>query len=317
MKVKLLSVVLMITILSGCSKLVRPNLPNTLNPNDIFNIYQIEDYKQDFKEYKNALKSNEILQASLIRDVMINRIRGDIEVNYREYEDTLFFERAGFNVASDFTELGLAFATTVTYGERAKTVLGAIITGIKGERLSVDKNYFREKTSEMIISKMQANRDKVKNRILDKMIKLQADKYTFEEAKIDLREYFHAGTLQTAIISIANESGKDATQAQERTEEIEIFRTATTEEVVSLKEIRTGFKTLYESWTKNENDKEKATILLNQAKKALIELEIKVPDDKDVFNTLNDQIKKVTAEKDRLGYLKKLSSAFHKAEIIK
>lgn len=250
---------------------------------------------------------------------MISRIRADIEANYREYETLLFAGQAGFNVWSDTVELALSLATTVAGDKGAKTVLGAVLTAIKGERLSIDKNFFREKTSEMIISKMQANRDRVKNRILDKMVKLPADSYTFEEALVDLIEYFNAGTLQGAIVSLANEAGKDAVEAKKGTEAIEVFRTATSKEVVSLEAIRSGFDELLTSWKPVQTDATKSKPILDKAKNALRELGVpfkETDSGQTIFELLNVQIRKVVTEADRENYLKKLADAFRKAQII-
>jgi len=250
---------------------------------------------------------------------MISRIRADIEANYREYETLLFAGQAGFNVWSDTVELALSLATTVAGDKGTKTVLGAVLTAIKGERLSIDKNFFREKTSEMIISKMQANRDRVKTRILDKMVKLPADSYTFEEALVDLIEYFNAGTLQGAIVSLANEAGKDAVEAKEETKDVELYRTATGEQVASLTVIRNEFRKLFKSWQDVQKNAALANPLLEKAKSTLKELGVsfKATDSgQTIFKSLNEQIRRATTEPDRAAYLKKLSDAFRNAEII-
>jgi hypothetical protein len=318
MKMKLCALTIMTLILfSGCSgRLDKPRRPQTLNPSAAPIMYTVDQYNKDFQEYTTAFKTNVAL-ATRLRNAMINRIRADVETNYREYESILFFDRAKVNVGADLIELSLSLATTISNGERVKTVLGAILTGFKGVRLSIDKNFFREKATESIIAKMQANRTAVKNRIIDKMANLLADKYTFEEAMVDLAEFYYAGTLQSAIVSITNEAGRDAAEAQDRTEEIELFRTATAEEVATLTTIRNAFDQLFNSWNAVRNDEVKAKPFLDQAKNALkgIGVPFKETDSGDVlFRFLNEQIKKTRTDRSQL---QRLTDAFKSADIIK
>jgi hypothetical protein len=316
----LLPSLLMAVLLAGCSQqILKPNVPQTVNTNAVSVVYQLDDFDKDRAAYIAAFDSNNLSLARRLRDRMISRIRADIEANYREYETHLFAGQAGFNVWSDILELSLSLATTVAGDKGTKTVLGAVLTAIKGGRLSIDKNYFREKTSEMIISKMQANRDRVKTRIVDKMVKLPVDNYTFEEAFVDLIEYFNAGTLQGAIVSLANEAGRDAVEAREELKDVELFRTATGAQVASLTVIRNEFRKLFKSWQAVQSNTDLANPLLEKAKVALRELgtPFEATDSGQViFNSLNQQISRVTTESDRDAYLKKLSDAFRIAHII-
>ena len=152
------------------------------------------------------------------------------------------------------------------------------------------------------------------------MVKLSADEYTFEEAFVDLAEFFHAGTLQAAIVSIANAAGQDAENALERTENIEVMRTATIEDVRNITEIRNALRELFRGWDAVRKDQDRAKPFLDKAKKALTELNVPFTETDTgdaIFNSLNEQIRKAVADNapDR-NQLKKLSDAFKKAGMI-
>lgn len=179
--------------------------------------------------------------ASFYRDVMINRIRADIRDHSGTFEETLRQNIAEWATSADFVELGLAAATTITGGESAKTVLAAILTAIKGARLSVDKNFFRERTTEAIISALRSTRLAQDAAIMGKMSDLGADKYTFEEAWNDLVDLYYAGTLTSGFQTLAEEAGTRATEAEQKKQNVDeqrsptlrFARNATAEEVAT------------------------------------------------------------------------------------
>ncbi len=165
--------------------------------------------------------------ASFYRDVMINRIRADIRDHSGTFEETLRQNIAEWATSADFVELGLAAATTITGGESAKTVLAAILTAIKGARLSVDKNFFRERTTEAIISALRSTRLAQDAAIVGKMSDLGADKYTFEEAWNDLVDLYYAGTLTSGFQTLAEEAGAKAIDAEQKKQNVDEQRSPT------------------------------------------------------------------------------------------
>lgn len=323
--------VLIMLFCTGCAKymLDKPQIPQSINVGSPKLLYTENEFKDNLEEYKKAYEGDsssnvkrDLEKARLLRDAMINRIRVDIEMNYREYEARLFNQRNAGRFAGDLIELGIAFATTVSGGEAVKTVLAAVQSGVKGTRLSFDKNFFREKTVEVVISKMQASRERVKNRILDKMINLPADKYTFEEAWVDLIEFFYAGTLQGGIQALVSEAAQDAAKAKEETKELELRRTITSSQVASLEELRAGFSKLYKKWVDVQNSSDAAKPFVDKAKIALTELKVELKgteSDKKIFDLLNQQLAALIEIKDSSQLdkrLQELTNAFRKAGII-
>ena len=91
-------------------------------------------------------------------------------------------------------------------------MLSAIKSAGSGSKLSVDTNFFRKKTTEILISAMRSARDEKEALIIGKR-DLLPSKYTWEEAWIDLVQLYYAGTLEGALQSVAASEGEKAKQA--------------------------------------------------------------------------------------------------------
>lgn len=199
--------------ITGCAT-TTPAVPKTLNYATPQTMYSLSDFDQDLKDYRAAYKANQIDEATRLRNSMIQRIRVEIELNYKVFVGDLSSGRAAFETAADFEELAMAAAITITGGARVKTVLGAILTATKGVRISYDKNWFKEKTTETIIAAMEAERNKKLLIITGKMANSTAAQYTFDEAQADLVDFFYAGTLEGGIVALSSETGKSASDAK-------------------------------------------------------------------------------------------------------
>jgi hypothetical protein len=201
--------------LSGCAgqQLGRPKVPRLLGPTSPMVLYTDADFQRDYTSYKAAIiKCSEpsALQectAKQLRNSIIHRVRLDIELNYREYVSQLFLGRAGSNVGLDALELGLSTAATLAGAAGTKTVLAGILTGWKGIRLSFDKNFFAERTTPMLIGRIDILRAAIINDIQLQM-GLSVQEYPLEEAWTDLAELFYAGTLQGGIQALSTDVGK-------------------------------------------------------------------------------------------------------------
>ena len=189
---------------SGCGgKVERPTIPPLTQ-----RLYTLYQYDADVASYNGATTTAK----RELRDKIINRILVEIEYFFRVYEGRLFVNRGSFNVAADFVELGLSTGVTLINPARTKAVLGALLSGATGTKLSIDKNFYREQTVQAILSSMEANRDKVKTRILLRMNKDDAIAYPLETAQSDLIEFFFAGRLQGGLQQLQSDSCSQALQ---------------------------------------------------------------------------------------------------------
>ena len=302
----LLLTLLSVFLLMGCARTGTPKIPMGVSRASAISEYSASDFQSDYGAYKVAVTSQNLEAALLLRDRMINRIEADVERNYREYEAKIFYNRATANVAADIVELGVSASIGVAEETVVKDLLAAALTSFKGTRLSFDKNFFREKTTEIIIAKMQAYRDRVRNRITSKMSQLSARDYPFEEAWRDLIEHFFAGTLQGGLQALANDAGQDAAAAKKDTEDLETLRTSTPERAANALRIRTTFNEWYNAVFTAPIDNAKAAEATKNAREALKSLTGEdVSDPVQVFNRLDKEIRRARKEPERFNELLK------------
>lgn len=199
-------VFLLLLPLCGCagSNIARPKIPDLLGGSSPVVLYKTQEFNSDYSAYRAAVSPR---AAKILRDQIINRIRMNIDLNFREYESQLFFGRAGTNVGLDVLEMGLSTGATLAGAEYTKTVLAAILTGTKGSRLSFDKNFFAERTTSIIISRMETLRGSLINDLSRKMT-LTVAEYPLEESWVDLVNLFYAGTLAAGVQALASDAGQ-------------------------------------------------------------------------------------------------------------
>ena len=191
--------------LSGCaSRLERPRLPDVFvdpPPSRSTNgTYSLSAFNTDFAAYTAATLNATPTEpaATTARNKMVYGVMAEIDYVYGNYEIALFMNEGSFRVATDVLQLGLGMASTITNGARSKTVLSAVLTGVTGTSLSIDKNFFRQQTVQALISSMQAGRDRLKAIIIQRLND-PVTSYPFQAARSDLAAYFFAGTLPGAL----------------------------------------------------------------------------------------------------------------------
>ena len=219
--------------LSGCASLVKPRLPDvfkdpppideTTGTRATNGTYTLDQFKTDFDEYNKRMPpdkpnptADDLAAAKALRNKMVYGVMAEIDYVYDDYTRTLFMNEGSFRVATDILALGLGVASTITNGERAKTVLSAALTGFTGATLSIDKNFFRQQTVQALVSSMQAGRDRIKTIIIRRLNNDTASSYPFQAARSDLTAYFSAGTLPGALQELnqtAAASAKDERKA--------------------------------------------------------------------------------------------------------
>jgi aryl-alcohol dehydrogenase-like predicted oxidoreductase len=112
----------------------------------------------------------------------------------------------------DFLEIGTATAISITNGERAKTVISEGLGALQASRTSLNRN-FKLLERQIIINQMVADRGEILTVILAKRNSGVVN-YSWEDARADLRTYFNAGTLDSAIARLSATTGKAADLAE-------------------------------------------------------------------------------------------------------
>ena len=283
-------------LLAGCAGMNRPRTPEPVRASDTPAAYSMEDYKKDLAAYSAKVEAGDLAGARILSDKMIDRIILNIDLNYRVFEEKFSLTRAGFNTGADVLELSIAMAATISNGERVKTVLDAALTAVKGTQLSIDKNFLQQKTTQVIISQMRANRDKITQRIFEQMANYSVQQYSMERAWRDLIELFYAGTVQAGFTTLADETGQKAADAQNELQDAIELRLISEGELSQINLVRKKFNELF-----NADD-------VAAAREALTALNVTVAataDKKAVFEALNAEIRKAITDKSQLQKLMK------------
>ena len=198
--------------LAGCAgTLERPKIPAVIAPEAKVGNYTVNNFKDDLTAYDKAAGAVQMA----LRNKMVYSIAAEIDYAFYNYETKLFLNEGNFHVATDFLQLGLAAGSTVAGGARTKTILSALLTGVTGLDLSIDKNFFRQQTVQAISSSMESNRDRIKTSIL-LQLKLDTTAYPFAAARADLIHYFFAGTLNAGLQQMGQDAATNA-QTQKAT----------------------------------------------------------------------------------------------------
>jgi hypothetical protein len=196
--------------------LERPRLPDVFidpAPSGRTNgTYTLAAFTADFTAYKAATQGPIPIEpdATTLRNKMVYGVMAEVDYVYHNYEMALFMNEGSFRVATDVLQLGLGMASTITNGERSKTVLSAVLTGVTGTSLSIDKNFFRQQTVQALVSSMQAGRDRTKAIIIRRINNETDSSYPFQAARSDLATYFFAGTLPAALQQLSQTAAANA-----------------------------------------------------------------------------------------------------------
>jgi hypothetical protein len=254
MKIASLVPILLCTfLLTGCPD--KPNKPSALSA---LITVEMSKFQADETDYDNAIKSGDLDKARRMRNRIVERLRNLIDNNYLDFEGTLAKRRNNENILFDTTELGAAVATTITNGERAKTIIAAALTAFKGGRKSIDQNVFRERTTEAIIAKMREARAEVGSQLSERL-DASTQTYSLEHAYGDLINYFYAGTLQNGLQRLTQDAGQDATVAEKEAaadENMRIATIATQEDFDNSKLIRQRLRDLSKDLRSNDEQKQ-------------------------------------------------------------
>ncbi len=151
----------------------------------------------------------------LQRNTIIDARLFAVDRAYRDYELRIFNEGRNSNFLFALADLGADLAGSLSGGSEALSALSAGITGASG---AFNSEILVEKTITALINQMQANRAVVRERIYKRMNASIAD-YTLVAAVSDLEDYFHAGTLASAIVKVTQTTSDEARKAEDDAEE--------------------------------------------------------------------------------------------------
>ncbi len=138
------------------------------------------------------------------------------DLNYDRFRRKLFETVNGGNTAADLTILGLGSAGALVPGATTKAILAAISAGISGGKGIIDRDLLYNAGIQTLIQKMDGDRGVIRVKITASL-KYDEAAYSFEQAELDSADYYQAGTLIDALISL---QGQAASQANETSKAI-------------------------------------------------------------------------------------------------
>ena len=153
------------------------------------------------------------------RDAFISGRLTLYNLQYIQFISQFAIDQAQLNAATDILKMGVGLATTLVAGEATKSILGAISTGLVGAKVSIDKNFFQEKTVPALVSEMNARRKEALIPILEGIKKSPQD-YPLTQAIVDLHDYYEAGTFLGATQSIQKTAGAREAAAEVKIEQL-------------------------------------------------------------------------------------------------
>lgn len=210
-----------IVVMNGCSVFrFAPTQPIVYSRSS----YTPEMYEADLAAY-NQLRNQTspgvsdvtVARRTDLRNKVVYSTAREIDRAYYDFKNAFFGDRATMETLLDIAQIGLSSAGTLAGGEMVKAILAATATGITGSRLSYNKNFFKEKTPDLLLSRMDALRAEQWSQMNLKLTSSVDDGYSLYEAERDMSAYYQAGTLEAAFQNIVAESGATQQKAEEET----------------------------------------------------------------------------------------------------
>lgn len=131
------------------------------------------------------------------------------DLNYERFRRELFQTVNGGNTAADLTILGLGSAGALVPGATTKAILAAISAGISGGKGIIDRDMLYNAGIQTLIQKMDGDRGVIRVKIAGNL-KYDEATYPFEQAELDSADYYQAGTLTDALISLQGQAASQA-----------------------------------------------------------------------------------------------------------
>lgn len=192
---------------SGCSTLRGAPAP-LVKPKDL--------------ESKNGFKADDLVQ-SLIesgddkakRDQAIVKLLALSDIRYAEFRNDVASNRKHSKAAADGLSLLTDIAATLTDSVGVKDNYIAFSALLHGGQTIYDKDYLFDRTLDALIAQMDANRKSVLVNIRQSMLR-GTGVYPPQVALSDILDYYHAGTINGAILGVQKSAAEQQARDSQR-----------------------------------------------------------------------------------------------------
>ncbi|MDQ3798688.1 MAG: hypothetical protein M3384_04500 [Acidobacteriota bacterium] len=193
----------------GCSLYIpvqAQRVPIALKDSSVLSPTNSADYQQAASEYKRERTPER-------RNRLIFMAVSQIDLNFGFYQKNRRYKNNLFQTVLDILEVGAATAISITNGERPKSIIADALGFVQGSRSRINKNLHLLE-QQVLFNKMIENRARVLTRILDNTGRFNDAQYPFERAYLDIVAYYEAGTMDSALSSLATDTGASAQNAE-------------------------------------------------------------------------------------------------------
>ena len=153
------------------------------------------------------------------RNRFVNELLFLIDYNYNIHTGNIIAGMAKGEFGVGITDTLLSLAATVSTVETAKTAYAALATAVGTGKTQFDKAYYAEKTTAAIITQMDALRAAARIPLQAGLKTTKYTNYPLSRAMRDLNNYYRAGTMANAIVSIGNTAAANAKEIEESSDE--------------------------------------------------------------------------------------------------
>lgn len=163
------------------------------------------------------LKYNEetdLTKKKLLRNEIIDARMAEIDAKFADYERTLYREGIGVGVGTDWANLVLSAASTISRVESTKTIISAVGTATAGGAAAFDKRVLFDKTLPALLAQMVAQRETIRTVIRTNEM-LSVEGFTLSAAESELQGFAFAGSVPGAIAGVAQDAGQKAANARQ------------------------------------------------------------------------------------------------------
>jgi hypothetical protein len=199
--------ILLLCLAFGLPAKGQKKLPFALADGTPMSSITADQYSQEAEAYKKDRTQDR-------RNRLIFMAVSQIDLHFRSYERKRRHRNNLFQTVINILEVGAATAISITNGERAKSLIADGLGFIQGSRDSINKN-FRLLERQVLVNKMIEKRAKILVQIYERSNMSEAE-YPFERAFVDLLDYFEAGTMDSALNSLATDTGASANNASQQ-----------------------------------------------------------------------------------------------------
>lgn len=166
---------------------------------NVMDIYNAKTGAAEKQDYRN--------------EVIANHMRA-IDIRFGQFVADMNAQGNISNLSLDFIGVTSGAVGAAVTGATASRILSALSTVVAGERTSIDKNLYFEKTLPALFAIMEAERAKIRLNLL-RASALPVSDLSLTEALSLLEQYYYAGTLPGAIAKLTSVAGDERSSSEQ------------------------------------------------------------------------------------------------------